>query len=79
MAGPARFTSIIAPFLSNRAAYPQSEAKGGRPAWPGGEVIPEFIVGHTTHDIDVTQTIWDFSCIIRYLRDNSTILFFMMW
>jgi hypothetical protein len=27
MAAPARFTSIIAPFLSNRAVYPHSEAR----------------------------------------------------
>ena len=33
---------------------------GGGHAWPSGEVIPEFIVGHTTQDIDATQTIWDF-------------------
>jgi polyhydroxybutyrate depolymerase len=33
---------------------------GGGHAWPGGGIIPEFIVGHTTQDIDATQTIWDF-------------------
>jgi polyhydroxybutyrate depolymerase len=33
---------------------------GGGHAWPGGEPMPEFIVGHTTQDIDATQAMWDF-------------------
>jgi polyhydroxybutyrate depolymerase len=33
---------------------------GGGHAWPGGEAIPERIVGHTTQDIDATQIMWDF-------------------
>jgi len=33
---------------------------GGGHSWPGGKPIPEFIVGHTTQDIDATQIMWDF-------------------
>lgn len=33
---------------------------GGGHSWPGGEPMPEFIVGHTTQDIDATETMWDF-------------------
>lgn len=34
-------------------------ADGGH-SWPGGEPMPEFIVGHTTQDIDATRVMWDF-------------------
>ena len=33
---------------------------GGGHGWPGGEPIPEWIVGHTTMDIDATQIMWQF-------------------
>ena len=33
---------------------------GGGHAWPGGEPLPESIVGFTTQDIDATRTMWDF-------------------
>jgi polyhydroxybutyrate depolymerase len=33
---------------------------GGGHSWPGGDPIPEWIVGHTTADIDATRTLWDF-------------------
>jgi polyhydroxybutyrate depolymerase len=33
---------------------------GGGHAWPGGVAIPEFIVGHTTQDIDATALMWEF-------------------
>ena len=33
---------------------------GGGHAWPGGAKLPEFIVGHTTRDIDATRVMWDF-------------------
>jgi polyhydroxybutyrate depolymerase len=33
---------------------------GGGHAWPGGEPIPAWIVGHTTMDIDATQVMWEF-------------------
>ena len=33
---------------------------GGGHSWPGGEPIPEFIVGHTTQDIDATRVMWEF-------------------
>jgi polyhydroxybutyrate depolymerase len=32
----------------------------GGHSWPGGGSMPRFIVGHTTQDIDATQTIWEF-------------------
>jgi polyhydroxybutyrate depolymerase len=32
----------------------------GGHAWPGGDPMPESIVGYTTQDIDSTQTMWDF-------------------
>jgi polyhydroxybutyrate depolymerase len=34
--------------------------KGGGHSWPGGGSLPKFIVGNISHDIDATQTIWDF-------------------
>ena len=33
---------------------------GGGHSWPGGEPMPEFIVGYTTQDIDATKIMWDF-------------------
>jgi polyhydroxybutyrate depolymerase len=33
---------------------------GGGHSWPGGEPMPEFIVGYTTQDIDATKTMWNF-------------------
>jgi len=33
---------------------------GGGHAWPGGEPLPEMIVGHTTQDLNATQLMWDF-------------------
>ncbi|MBN2388376.1 MAG: hypothetical protein JXB85_15270 [Anaerolineales bacterium] len=33
---------------------------GGGHAWPGGEPMPEDIVGYTTQDINATQTMWNF-------------------
>ena len=32
----------------------------GRWVAQGGESMPEFIVGHTTQDIDATRVMWDF-------------------
>ncbi|MBI4733027.1 MAG: hypothetical protein HY781_13045 [Chloroflexi bacterium] len=34
-------------------------ASGGH-SWPGGGYLPEFLVGHTTRDIDATRTMWEF-------------------
>ena len=34
--------------------------KGGGHAWPGGEPLPEFIVGETTAEVNATQLMWDF-------------------
>ena len=28
--------------------------------WPGGDHLPEWIVGHTSDDINATQTMWEF-------------------
>jgi polyhydroxybutyrate depolymerase len=33
---------------------------GGGHSWPGGEPMPESIVGYTTQDINATKTMWDF-------------------
>lgn len=33
---------------------------GGGHSWPGGEPIPEFIVGSTTQDLDATRLMWEF-------------------
>jgi polyhydroxybutyrate depolymerase len=33
---------------------------GGGHSWPGGEPMPEFIVGYTTRDIEATKIMWDF-------------------
>jgi len=33
--------------------------KGGH-SWPGGVPMPEFIVGHTTQDMDATRVMWEF-------------------
>lgn len=34
--------------------------EGGGHTWPGQDDLPEWIVGHTTHDIDATQILWQF-------------------
>lgn len=34
--------------------------RGGGHSWPGGKVLPEFIVGNTSQDIDATRVMWDF-------------------
>ena len=34
--------------------------QGGGHSWPGGEVLPKVIVGHTTSDINATRTMWAF-------------------
>jgi len=33
---------------------------GGGHSWPGGDPLPEWIVGHTTQDIDATRLMWEF-------------------
>ncbi|MBN2549821.1 MAG: hypothetical protein JXB15_11725 [Anaerolineales bacterium] len=33
---------------------------GGGHSWPGGEPLPQSIVGYTTMDIDATQMMWEF-------------------
>jgi poly(3-hydroxybutyrate) depolymerase len=33
---------------------------GGGHSWPGGEPLPEWIVGHTSQDIDATRVMWEF-------------------
>lgn len=33
---------------------------GGGHAWPGGDPLPKSIVGHTSMDINATQTMWNF-------------------
>jgi polyhydroxybutyrate depolymerase len=33
---------------------------GGGHSWPGGGYMPKILVGHTTRDIDATQTMWEF-------------------
>lgn len=34
--------------------------RGGGHAWPGGDPMPVWIVGHTTQDIDATRVMWEF-------------------
>jgi polyhydroxybutyrate depolymerase len=34
--------------------------QGGGHAWPGGDPLPEFIVGHTPRYIDATRLMWTF-------------------
>ena len=34
--------------------------EGGGHSWPGQDDLPEWIVGHTTQDINATQLLWDF-------------------
>lgn len=43
--------------------------EGGGHAWPGGEPIPRWIVGHTTSDIDASQVMWEFFRIYRLKAD----------
>jgi polyhydroxybutyrate depolymerase len=33
---------------------------GSGHGWPGGDPMPEWIVGHTTQDIDATRVMWEF-------------------
>ena len=32
----------------------------GGHSWPGGDPLPQWIVGHTTQDIDATRVMWEF-------------------
>jgi polyhydroxybutyrate depolymerase len=35
--------------------------EGGGHTWPGGpQYLPAFLIGRTSHNLDATQTIWDF-------------------
>jgi polyhydroxybutyrate depolymerase len=34
--------------------------ESGGHAWPGGDPMPEWIVGHTTQEIDATGMMWEF-------------------
>lgn len=34
--------------------------KGGGHSWPGGEPMPEWIVGYTSMEIDATRLMWEF-------------------
>ncbi len=34
--------------------------QSGGHSWPGGEPLPEWIVGYTTKDIQATKTMWEF-------------------
>jgi polyhydroxybutyrate depolymerase len=34
--------------------------EGGGHTWPGGKSLPEWTVGHTTHDISATRVMWEF-------------------
>jgi polyhydroxybutyrate depolymerase len=34
--------------------------QGGGHSWPGGEPLPEWIVGQTSQDINATRTMWEF-------------------
>ncbi len=33
---------------------------GGGHSWPGGDAMPEAIVGHTTQDVNATRLMWEF-------------------
>ncbi len=33
---------------------------GGGHSWPGGEPMPEYIVGYTSQDVNATRLMWDF-------------------
>ena len=43
--------------------------QGGGHTWPGGEAMPEIIVGHTTQDIDATEVMWEF--FTQYSMDRD--------
>jgi polyhydroxybutyrate depolymerase len=34
--------------------------RGGGHAWPGGKPLPEWIVGHTSRNVDATGEMWEF-------------------
>lgn len=34
--------------------------EGGGHTWPGGNDLPEWLVGPTTHEIDATRLLWEF-------------------
>ena len=34
--------------------------EGGGHTWPGGEPLPEWIAGRTTHEISASIIMWDF-------------------
>lgn len=41
---------------------------GGGHSWPGGDPLPQWIVGHTSDDINATQTMWKF--FIAHPKDD---------
>lgn len=34
--------------------------EGGGHTWPGGEELPAWIAGHTTHDVNASELMWEF-------------------
>jgi len=44
---------------------------GGGHSWPGGEVMPKVVVGHTTQDIDATRVMWQFFQKHPLLKANA--------
>ena len=39
----------------------QGTEEGGGHTWPGGpQYLPAFLIGKASHNLDATQTIWDF-------------------
>jgi len=62
---PQRMYPIVGEVIGLRYRYCAADVEfyvihNGGHSWPGGEPLPEFIVGHTTRDIDATREMWRF-------------------
>jgi polyhydroxybutyrate depolymerase len=59
-AEPARGSVSGIKFNSCEADVVFYTVSGGGHTWPGGKPLPVWIAGHTSDDLDATQTIWEF-------------------
>jgi poly(3-hydroxybutyrate) depolymerase len=58
--GKGEVSGILYTYCQQNAEVILYTVDGGGHSWPGGEPMPEWIVGHTTQDIDATRVMWEF-------------------
>lgn len=65
--GGVQVNGIRYPGCAENAAVNFYSIQGGGHSWPGGEPLPEWIVGETNQEIDATELMWEF--FSQYLLD----------